>query len=764
MRIFRRGAIACLGIVGGLSTSAYADLNLPEPASLPSPALLPVCVTVFETQCGLLDRKGHWVVQPTYGEISASDDVWIVQTRGGLTGVLDKDGHELIAPRFDVIGRFLDGVAPATTHDNAQYGFIDRQGQWVMPQRYAIAGEFVGGWAAVATEVADTMHSTFIDRQGHTISTASYDSVEAFRFGFAQVEQGSDEQRTVGLIDRSGKLVLPFSKERVHVEAVMSDRILDEGNDSVVLRDGQGHALFTAKGINGGSDERAFYMLDDKGVGLLDLRSGKSLLAPRPTWHSGNIFADGVAWVSVGLPDGHDGFVLVDRQGHELVAPATYESVGRFSEGVAPVMRQGSPPQLIDHHGRVLAQASGDPFEPAWKSDSQTPRYGDVWTYDMRDNMGNATRTIWVDNRGEKLVSVEPYPCGIQVVRNGSGEIIWPKDVDASCLVKKHEFDSDPITDDKVSAERIEKVQQDKAKESLTWSNDAAQRDINGGVSDIIGAQEHRVPLKLLGDPAWQVGPKTIRLEGPASLDLPEGFRYLSPTAVRELAKKSGALVPDTDDSLPLAIIAPNDGSWSMRVLLLQQGHVPTEGFSPDAESLRQTMETRSTNILGQLNNPRPTIHNISWLREPRWDAAAHRLDWSYEDMTIGSDMGRVAYVSSVSLGRTWSFATQLELDGLGDSKDLLLLAQPAIDRISAGVKFDAGEAYADAKAGDPASKLGLAEYVTGPPTPEMEAFPDKLASAQRERAWHEIITRILPALALVAGAVGVTVSRRKNK
>lgn len=126
--------------------------------------------------------------------------------------------------------------------------------------------------------------------------------------------------------------------------------------------------------------------------------------------------------------------------------------------------------------------------------------------------------------------------------------------------------------------------------------------------------------------------------------------------------------------------------------------------------------------------------------------------------------MDRTTYVSSVSLGRTWSFATQLELDGLSDSKDLLLLAQPAIDRISAGVTFDAGEAYADAKAGDPTSKLGLAEYVTGPPTPEMEAFPDKLASAQRQRAWHEIISRILPALALAVGTVGVTVSRRRNK
>lgn len=764
MRSFRRSAIACLWIVSGLAMPAHADLNLPEPASLPSPALLSVCVTVFESQCGLLDRQGHWVVQPTYAEVSAVDDVWIVQTRGGLTGVLDKDGHELIAPHFDHIGRFTDGVAPATTHENSQYGFIDRKGRWVMPQRYAIAGEFADGWAAVATEVADTMRSTFIDRQGRTISETSYDNVEAFRRGFAQVEQGSDAQRTVGLIDRTGKLVLPFSKDRVHVEAVMPDRILDESDDNNVLRDGQGRALFTAKGINGGSDERAFYAADDKGVGLLDLRSGKSLLAPRHDWQSGQIFAEGVAWVSVALPDGHDGFVLVDRQGHELIAPATYESVGRFSEGVAAVIRQGSPAQLIDRHGRVVAQAWGDGFEPAWKSDSQTPRYGDVWSYHVRDDKGNADRTIWVNNRGEKLATVEPYPCGIQVVRNGHDDIIWPKDVDASCVVKQHEFDSGPITDAKVSADRIDKVQQQKAKESLAWSNDLAQRDINGGVSNLIGSQVHRVPLKLLADPAWQIGPRTIRLDGPASLDLPEGFRYLSPAAVREWAKKSAAAWPDTDDSLPLAIVAPNDGSWSMRVLLLQQGHVPSESFSPDAESLRQTMETRSTNILGQLNNPQPTIHNISWLREPRWDAAAHRLDWSYEDTTIGGGMGRTTYVSSVSLGRTWSYATQLELDGLGESKDLLLLAQPAIDRISAGVTFDNGEAYADTKAGDPTSKLGLADYVTGPPTPEMEAFPEKLASAQRERVWHEVISRILPALALVIGAIGVTVSRRRNK
>ena len=95
------------------SLAAFADVSPALPQEQAAPVLFPVCVTVFDNRCGLLDRSGHWAVEPHYGPLYASDDNWIANTPAGREGVLDAQGHPLIPPRFQTIGRSNNGLAPS---------------------------------------------------------------------------------------------------------------------------------------------------------------------------------------------------------------------------------------------------------------------------------------------------------------------------------------------------------------------------------------------------------------------------------------------------------------------------------------------------------------------------------------------------------------------------------------------------------------------------------------------------------------------------
>ncbi|HEX7815486.1 DUF2167 domain-containing protein [Dyella sp.] len=756
--------LGLLGLYLGAVAACAADEDGPPMSG--SPVLLPVCVRVFQSQCGLLDRKGHWVVEPRYGEIYASDDLWIVVSTGGLSGVLDSNGHELIAPQFDAIGRFRDGVAPANTHHNDKYGFIDRQGHWALPQRFDSARMFWQGWAAVAQRVGDQERLGFIDRQGQAMPGVSYGDVGTFAYGFASVSEGSAEESRAGLIDTHGKLVLPLSQDRISVNAVMENRVVENGRKLYTLRDGQGHVLFSAYSIGEVDAERAFYSANGTdGVGLLDVRSGKPIVPASGHWLSSLGFSDGVAWVKVPGPDEKDYYILVDHQGRTILPRAAYAGVGQFSGGAAPIARTENAWQLIDHQGHAVTEpVIGAFFRSAWDSSIQTQRPGDVFTYQVNSDDGQSSKT-WVDTHGHVLAKVEPYECGFGVVRDGAGKIIWPSDVEATCLVKKNESSGDwPASDPNVSPERVAKVLHGKAGDAIDRSNDLAVRDERGGPSNLIAASEHRVPLAFLRDAAWQKGPARVHLDGPASFDLPAGYRYLASKDIERLRGKPAVIESeDGKSSIPFALVAPDDGSWSARVVVVEQGHVSDEAFTPDADDIKRTMEIYSTNILGQLRNPRPTMHSISWLREPRWDAASHRLDWSYQDMAFGSMLDSQVYVSSIVLGRTFVVGMQMELGSLSDVKSMLYVAQPPLDAMAASVRFDPGQAYEDAKPGDPSSKLGLREYITGPPSKEMQELPARLEAAHERNFWHGMV-RILPLIGLLIAALIRLGSRQRKR
>lgn len=128
---------------------------------------------------GFIDRNGDWVIQPQFevcdlqnhmNGIESFDTVgrpiWKVSLlsrqpfnnirftegvasvwRRGKYGLIDTVGTIVVEPKFDRIGPFSGGLAPALI--NSHYGFIDKSGKFVIKQQFDVARQFSENIAAV---------------------------------------------------------------------------------------------------------------------------------------------------------------------------------------------------------------------------------------------------------------------------------------------------------------------------------------------------------------------------------------------------------------------------------------------------------------------------------------------------------------------------------------------------------------------------------------------------------------------------------------
>lgn len=275
------------------------------------------------------------------------------------------------------------------------------------------------------------------------------------------------------------------------------------------------------------------------------------------------------------------------------------------------------------------------------------------------------------------------------------------------------------------------------------------------------------IPLNVWNDPAWQHGPITVQLGQVASLVVPSGFRYLPPPPAQAEQHAAGAsdtgdTPSDQSDDTPIAAMAPEDGSWTMRIVISHSGHVDTDYVSLNPEELARTMQIRSNPVAPDAPPSArfSSTDMVDWIRAPRWDANKHELDWLYENTVIGSSaMENTSYLNAVKFGRRYNLGMQIELDD-SNSKDHALVLKDTFDRLVEGVKFRDGEAYADYQSGDAKATLQLTDYITGPETAADEEFDQKIARATGFD-WRGLAGRLLPILSL--GAIGWAAARRKK-
>jgi len=158
------------------------------------------------------------------GDWSASKEWDYRYYSGGKYGFVDTNGKEIVAPIYDYVEDFHDGIA-VVWKDN-RVGAIDKTGKVVVPIIYLSASERGSeGLLCVCNE--DGLWG-YVDYTGKVVIDFKYDWCSDFNEGYVN---NSIDYRW-GLLDKTGKVAIPFEYDMVyecHEGLVAFSIFLDDG-------------------------------------------------------------------------------------------------------------------------------------------------------------------------------------------------------------------------------------------------------------------------------------------------------------------------------------------------------------------------------------------------------------------------------------------------------------------------------------------------------------------------------------------------------
>lgn len=246
----------------------------------------------FTTDGGYIDSDGKVVVPIEYYLALFSSGF-----KEGMTGYMDdykygflnKKGEVAIAPRFNSINSFYEGLARVKLEKDGLWGYIDKKGEFVIQPKYFTAREFYDGQAYVMEKKDGEWQ--VIDQKGRVLFTPE----AALGVFFAKARPVMGRIRALkdgkyGFMDSKGKLVIPAIYTH-------TNEVFNEGLVAVTQS--------TEK------KEKGWGMVG--GYHFIDINGNTVIEGP---FEDAGIFTDGYAWVKV---DGLWG--LIDKQGNFVINP-----------------------------------------------------------------------------------------------------------------------------------------------------------------------------------------------------------------------------------------------------------------------------------------------------------------------------------------------------------------------------------------------------------------------------------------------------------
>ena len=348
-----------------------------------------ICSNILKA--GYINKAGKVIVEPQYGfhEYTDFSDGLAAVKKNGSWGFIDKTGKFVIEPMFssyetlDPTPSFSEGLA--AMKNNKGWGYVDKAGKFVIEPQFEKACNFHEGLAAVRNVGKDGKWG-FINKKGHIVIEPQFDPKY-----YRDLLDGSDPRCPYfsenlaamknrgkwGFIDKTGKFVVEPQFEYV--------RNFSKGFVSVKKQERKYVIIdTTGKYIT----EEYNYISDfSDGMALITAFNGKEFICGyidnvgrvivEPIFgHKTQNFSDGLAAVN---KNGKYGYI--NKTGQFTIEPQ-FESAGSFKNGVANVKKDGKF-GLIDKSGQIFA---------------------------INDNV-----------------------CGHDVIKNGKGQITWPKNIKELC-------------------------------------------------------------------------------------------------------------------------------------------------------------------------------------------------------------------------------------------------------------------------------------------------------------------------------------------
>ncbi|MDQ3419601.1 MAG: WG repeat-containing protein [Acidobacteriota bacterium] len=159
-----------------------------------------------EKGVGFIDESGEFAIAPTYDQVAAFSEGLAAVRLGGTWGFIDRRGQPVVERRFQSVSDFSNGYATARL--DGAWGYLDRTGRFAISPRFQEAAPFSEGLAAVCCDGDSTR---YIDAAGRwafeTVLPRGIANGGRFVEGVALVEL-----RGVGgaYIDRVGRVVAPL--------------------------------------------------------------------------------------------------------------------------------------------------------------------------------------------------------------------------------------------------------------------------------------------------------------------------------------------------------------------------------------------------------------------------------------------------------------------------------------------------------------------------------------------------------------------------
>lgn len=189
---------------------------------------------------GLKDDKGNIVLAPEYDLIGDFAEGLAYVMKDDKVGYINKKGEIVIPIQYDLAFSFSDGMAAVNkggkwvlnSFQGGKWGFIDKTGKLRIPFRYDRVSDFSKGIALVSKEGKPGVLLGYVDgkwgyvnKAGKEITAIKYDDLRNFQNGFAAVNIGykikegnenSDIYGKWGYIDSTGKQITPVIYDGVY--------------------------------------------------------------------------------------------------------------------------------------------------------------------------------------------------------------------------------------------------------------------------------------------------------------------------------------------------------------------------------------------------------------------------------------------------------------------------------------------------------------------------------------------------------------------
>jgi len=152
-------------------------------------------------RCGYVDRRGAWVVPPVYAGVANFSEglahVWLKDE----SFYIDHQGRRAFTTVLKGGSDFHDGIAGASV-DGTHWGILGRQGHFLVAPRFESIGEHRNG--RLVYEQGRRLG--VLDYSGHVILEAAFDRADLLPDGIVDVHLGAEH----GYYDRDGRPIVPI--------------------------------------------------------------------------------------------------------------------------------------------------------------------------------------------------------------------------------------------------------------------------------------------------------------------------------------------------------------------------------------------------------------------------------------------------------------------------------------------------------------------------------------------------------------------------